>query len=79
MVQHADSELVHQPKGGVGVIEVVVGVEDGVDGPEDVFDTFDGPQASWVTEPSGVLVVFESPEKLWVAYAPGQWMKVRSS
>lgn len=61
------------------MIEVVVGVESGVDGPEDVFDAFDGPQASWVTEPSGVLVVMESPGKLWVAYAPGQWMKVRSA
>ncbi|MGO3325317.1 hypothetical protein [Gordonia sp. (in: high G+C Gram-positive bacteria)] len=62
------------------MIEVIVGTETNETGEvEDVFDSFDGPQVTWITEPSGVLVIMQSPGKLWVAYAPGQWQKVRSS
>lgn len=62
------------------MIEVVVGMEKCEDtASEEVFDTFDGPEATWMTEPSGVLVIMERPGKLWAAYAPGQWLKVRVS
>lgn len=62
------------------MIEVVVGTEVNEHGEtEDVFDTFDGPEVTWMTEPSGVLVIMQSPGKLWAAYAPDQWQKVRSS
>ncbi|MCH5645161.1 hypothetical protein [Gordonia sp. ABSL49_1] len=55
------------------MIEIVTGVND--DGA--VLDTFDGPQVSFMTEPSGALVVFRSPGRVWSAYAPGHWRKVR--
>lgn len=62
------------------MIEIVVGTEVNETGDvEDVFDSFDGPQVTWMTEPSGVLVIMQSPGRLWAAYAPGQWLKVRSS
>lgn len=57
------------------MIEVVTRVEKG----EDVVDTYDGPQVSFITEPSGVLVVFASPGKVWAAYAVGEWKKVRDA
>lgn len=43
----------------------------------EVADTYDGPQTSFMTEPSGALVVFLSPGRAWAAYAPGHWQKVR--
>ncbi|AUH68519.1 MULTISPECIES: hypothetical protein [Gordonia] len=62
------------------MIEIVTGAEvnEATGKLEEVYDTFDGPEVTWVTEPSGVLVVMERPGKLWVAYAPGSWQKVRS-
>lgn len=60
-------------------IEVVTGVElDLDDSPEEVLDTFEGPQVSWITEPSGALVILKSPGQLWAAYAGGAWLKVRA-
>lgn len=57
------------------MIEVVTGVEGG----EELVDSFEGPQVSWVTEPSGVLVIMQSKTSVWAAYAPGSWLKVRSA
>lgn len=60
------------------MIEIVTGVELNDRGePEEVSDTFDGPQVSFMTEPSGALVVFRAPQRVWAAYAPGHWHKIR--
>lgn len=50
-------------------------------GPDELFsliavDSFDGPTVSYLTEPSGALVVFEGPQKEWAAYAAGVWTRV---
>lgn len=42
-----------------------------------VVDTYDGRLVTFITEPSGVLVVFSAPGQVWAAYAPGEWKKVR--
>lgn len=62
------------------MIEIVTAVVPNEIGePQEIVDTFDGPRASWMTEPSGVLVVMQSPSELWASYAPGAWLKVRSA
>lgn len=72
-------QLGHQLAGGERVIEIVTGTELNESGDTDeVSDTFDGPQVSFITEPSGALVVFEAPNRPWAAYAPGEWKKVRN-
>ena len=59
-------------------IEVVTGTAVDIDGnPEDIYDTFVGPQVSFMTEPSGALVIFQTPGQAWAAYAPGHWIKIR--
>ncbi|MFT4125082.1 MAG: hypothetical protein QM662_02475 [Gordonia sp. (in: high G+C Gram-positive bacteria)] len=59
-------------------LHVVVGVRTnpagGVD--EDV-EEWAAPEVSFLTEPSGALVIFRRPNDQWAAYAPGCWMKVR--
>ena len=57
------------------MIEIVTDVVDG----EEAVDQFEGPQVTFVTEPSGALVVMLTPTTLWAAYAPGHWQKVRST
>lgn len=59
-------------------IEVVTGVEPNEETGEleDVVDQYFGDEVSWITEPSGVLVVM-SGAKPWVAYAAGVWRRVR--
>lgn len=54
------------------MIEVVTAIADG----EEVSDTYDGLQVSFMTEPSGALVVMNG-RRVWAAYAPGEWKKVR--
>lgn len=62
------------------MIEIVTAVVPNTDGePQELVDTFDGPRASWITEPSGVLVIMQSPSEQWASYAPGCWQKVRAT
>ncbi|WP_336790459.1 hypothetical protein [Gordonia malaquae] len=56
------------------MIEIVTGVDDS--GEEDV-DQFDGPEVTFMTEPSGALVIMKTPKTVWAAYAPGHWQRVR--
>lgn len=60
----------------MSTIHVVVGFDD--DGDEDVHE-YQSPQASFVTETSGCLVVFFRPNDQWAAYAPGEWKRVRDA
>ena len=39
-------------------------------------DTYDGPAVSFMTEPSGALVIFERPNVLWAAYSATSWEQV---
>lgn len=48
-----------------------------VDGVDEKVEEWESPTATWITEPSGALVVFRRPNDQWAAYAPGQWLKVR--
>jgi hypothetical protein len=47
------------------------------DGSVGSIDEFKGNHVSFMTEPSGVLVVFRRPADVWQAYAPGHWKVVR--
>ena len=55
------------------VLHVVTSVEAG----EENYDVFEGPSVSFLTEPSGALVIFQRPNHMWAAYAPGKWEVVR--
>lgn len=66
--------LAHERKGGV---RVKIHVVTEVDGSDEQVDEWEADQATWITEPSGALVVFKRPNDQWAAYAPGQWLKVR--
>lgn len=44
------------------------------DGPTS--DTFDGDTVSFVTEPSGALVIFQRPGEVWAAFGAGAWWQV---
>lgn len=55
-------------------LHVVTGVDDKG---EENYDEFTGPQVTFLTEPSGALVIFQKPNHTWAAYAPGQWRVVR--
>lgn len=48
-----------------------------IKGDDEVIDEFDGTSVSFMTEPSGVLMVFEKSSLPWAAYAPGSWRGVR--
>lgn len=39
-------------------------------------DTYDGPSVTFMTEPSGALVIFERANVLWAAYSPTAWKQV---
>ncbi len=39
-------------------------------------DTYDGQAVTFMTEPSGALVIFERPNVPWAAYAPPSWKQV---
>lgn len=56
------------------MIEVLTHIDSSGD---ECVDQWDAPRITFMTEPSGVLVVFKSPNVVWAAYAPGRWMKVR--
>lgn len=47
------------------------------DGSAGSIDEFKSDHVSFVTEPSGVLVIFRRPDDIWQAYAPGHWKVVR--
>lgn len=57
----------------MSALHVVVGTSD--EGKE-IVDTFDHPELSFITEPSGVLSIMRG-EFVWAAFAPGAWMVVR--
>jgi len=42
-------------------------------------EEWESDQVSFLTEPSGALVIFRSRSEVWAAYAPGSWLKVRES
>ena len=53
-------------------MRITVALADSSDGD----DTYEGPACSFMTEPSGALVIFERPNLLWAAYAPSVWKQV---
>lgn len=74
VVYHRANITSSERKGGVRVKLHVVTDVDGVD---EKVEEWESPTATWITEPSGALVVFRRPNDQWAAYAPGQWLKVR--
>ncbi|MGC5249465.1 hypothetical protein ACPXB3_21375 [Gordonia sp. DT219] len=46
---------------------------------DELVDEWESDQVTFLTEPSGSLVIFRSPNDQWAAYAPGHWMKIREA
>lgn len=46
---------------------------------DEAVEEWEAEQASFLTEPSGALVIFRKPNDSWAAYAPGAWLKIREA
>ena len=46
---------------------------------DEAVEEWEAEQVSFLTEPSGALVIFRRPNDQWAAYAPGCWLKIREA